>query len=235
MVAACASRGSTLDGLDADALFAHAAEEMERRRWDDAVNAFERFVFLYPNHVRAQEARFRIGQSYQGRREWLTAAVEFNRLAAEFPVGAWADDARFEVCRSYAELSPRPQLDQEFTRQAVEHCQSLLMFYPESEFVPRAEEIIVRMTDRLAEREFIIGEGYFRRRAFDSAVIYYDDLATAFPGTRWAPRALLRLVEIFERLGYDPELRAARERLLREYPGSPEALQISGEPAAATS
>lgn len=232
---ACASRGPALDAMEADALFAYGVAELDARRWENAANAFERFVFVHPNHPRVQEARLRIGQSYQGRREWLTAALEFNRLASEFPAGPWADDARFEVCRSYAEISPRPQLDQENTRMAVEHCQSLLIFYPESEYVPRAEEIIERLTNRLAEKEYLVGEDYFRRRAFDSAVIYYEELVRDFPGTVWAPRALLRMVQIFARLGYEPEERAAREQLLRDYPNSAEAQQVTGAQAAAGS
>jgi outer membrane protein assembly factor BamD len=234
--AACGSRGPTLDGLDADSLYEHAASEMERRRWESAATAFERFVFNFPNDPRVQEARFRIGETYQRRREWLTAAIEFNRLAADYPAGPWADDARFEVCRSYHEMSPRPQLDQEYTRMAAEHCQSLLAYYPDSEFVPRASAIIDEMIHRLAEKEYLVGEEYYRRRAFDSALIYFDELVRQYPATDWAPRALLRMVQIYERLGYDPELRSTRERLLQQYPQSPEAQQVArGGPAAAAS
>jgi outer membrane protein assembly factor BamD len=233
MTAACGSRGPALDGMDADGLFAHGMAELERRNWEGAASAFERLIFNYPTHPRVQEARFRVGETYQGRREWLTAAMEFNRLALDYPAGAWADDARFQVCRSYYQLSPRAQLDQEYTRLAAEHCQSLLAYYPDSEFVPRAREIIEEMVNRLAEKEYLIGEDYFRRRAFDSAIIYYDGLVREFPATVWAPRALLRLVQIYERLGYDPEARSARERLLQQYPNSPEAQQVGGGAASA--
>ena len=60
------------------------------------------------------------------RMEYITAANEFSRLATDFPAGPWADDARFRVCESYYELSPHPQLDQEYTRGALDHCQSIL-------------------------------------------------------------------------------------------------------------
>jgi outer membrane protein assembly factor BamD len=226
---ACASRGPVLEGMDAETLFAYAMGELQARRWDAAAPAFERFTYLYPNHPRVQEARFRVAETYQGRREWITAAVEFDRLAAEFPAGAWADDARFEVCRSYAQLSPRPQLDQEYTRHALEHCQSLLAYYPESEFVPKAETLITELLDRLAQKDFLNAEEYFRRRAFDSAIIYYDGVVDEFGMTVWAPRALLRLVQVYERLGYEPEAAAARNRLLQQYPDSPEARQVAGD------
>jgi outer membrane protein assembly factor BamD len=228
---ACASRGPSLEAMDETALWEYAMDQLRSRQWETAANAFERFMLVHPNHPRVQEARFRIGETYQGRREWITAAMEFNRLAAEFPAGPWADDARFEVCRSYYQLSPRPQLDQEYTRQAVGHCESLLVYYPDSEFVPRAQEILTELVARLAEKEYLVAEDYFRRRAFDSAIIYYESVVSDYPTTVWAPRALLRLVQVYERLDYQPEMQAARDRLLQQYPASPEARQLSGAAA----
>jgi outer membrane protein assembly factor BamD len=228
LLAACASRGPGLDRMDADTLFSHGMDQLVERRWSRAQEAFQQFTFRFPNHVRAQEARYRLGEAYQGRREWITAATEFNRLARDYPAGAWADDARFQVCASYYELSPRPQLDQEYTHVAIEHCRSLLAYYPDSEYVPRAEAIIEELTERLAEKEFRTAELYSGRRAYDSAIIYYQIVAEDYPGTSWAPRALLGLHRTYERLGYEPEAAAAREHLLRAYPDSPEARQLAG-------
>jgi outer membrane protein assembly factor BamD len=235
MPAACASRGPVFDAMDADGLFAYGMTQLQERRWETAGAAFEQFTYLFPNHGRVQEARFRVAESYQGRREWITAAVEFNRLATDFPAGAWADDARFQVCRSYYQLAPRAQLDQEYTRQAVDHCRSLLAYYPDSDYVPQAESIITELVDRLAHKEYLVAEDYYRRRAWDSSLIYYGSVADNYSGTVWAPRALLRMVEVYDRLNYEPESAAARARLLQEYPDSPEARQLTGESDGSTS
>jgi outer membrane protein assembly factor BamD len=224
----CASRGPAWDRMDPEELFARGIEQLRARRWSNAADAFQQLVIRYPTHQRVQEARFRLGEAYQGRREWVTAAQEFNRLAVDFPAGSWADDARFETCRSYYELAPRPQLDQEYTRSAIDHCNSLIAYYPDSDFLPRARTMIGELTSRLAEKEYLAGEHYFNRRAFDSAVIYYQVVANDFPGTPWAPRALLRIHQAYERLGYQQEASTARDRLLREYPESSEARQLAG-------
>jgi outer membrane protein assembly factor BamD len=231
LASGCAPRAARLDHLDAAGLFAYAMNLLETRRWQQAADAFERFVLVHPTDARVQEARYRIGETYQGRREWVTAAAEFNRVANEYPAGTWADNARFQVCRSYNMISPRPQLDQEYTRSALEHCQALLTFYPDSEFVPEARQLIAELANRLAHKDYLTAEEYFRRRAFDSAIIYYDIVATDYPATDWAPRALLRMVQAYERLGYDPEAQAARDRLLRQHPESGEAQQIRGAAA----
>jgi outer membrane protein assembly factor BamD len=227
-VAGCASRGPAFENLDQESLFQYAMEQLRDRDWSDAIAAFERFTFTFPSHARVPEARFRIGEAYAGKGEHVTAAMEFNRLANDFPAGPWADDARFETCRAYSELSPSPPRDQEYTATAVDHCRSLVLYYPESEYRPRAEEMIQTLVNKLAQKDFETAEYYFRNRAYHSANIYYEGVASDFPETTWAPRALLRLHESYTRLGYEQEAQAARERLLREFPDSPQAQQIDG-------
>jgi outer membrane protein assembly factor BamD len=234
-LAACGSRGPVLNTLDQEGLFQYGMERLQERDWSDAIAAFERFTQTFPTHPRVAEARFRTGQAYAGRGEHVTAAMEFNRLANDFPAGPWADDARFEVCRAYHELSPSPPRDQEYTVSAIDHCRSLALHYPESEYVARAQEMLDELVNKLAEKDFETAEYYFRRRAYHSANIYYEGVASDYPETAWAPRALLRLHESYTRLGYEQEAEAARERLLREFPSSPQARQIDGTGVTAAS
>lgn len=230
-VAACASSEPAVNRMEADELFLHGLERLQEEKWSEAVEAFERFTLAHASHPRATEARYRLGEAFMGRGEHITAALEFNRLAAEYPNGPWADDARFQVCASYEELSLPPMLDQEYTLTAIDHCRSLLAYHADSEYVAEATAIIERLTARLAEKEYRTGEHYFKRNAFDSAIIYYLDVAERYPETVWAPRALLRLVQSYEFRGYAPEAEAARERLLLDYPDSPEARQLNGDEA----
>ena len=223
---ACGSGGLRLAGLSADELLALGLERAENRKWDDAVAALEAFTFQHPTHPRYQEARYRLGDVYFEKEEYITAAAEFARLADDYPGGEWADNARFKVCESYFELSPRPALDQEYTLSAIEHCESLLAYYPESEFAESARAIVGGLRDKLATKTYLVGEYYFKRRAYDSAILSFNTVLSAYPSTDAAPRALLKLYETYEALGYADEAREARERLLREYPESREAGEI---------
>lgn len=235
LATACASRGPGLENMDQEALFQYGMERLADRDWSDAIAVFERFTLTFPGDARVPEARFRMGEAYVGQGEYVTAAMEFNRLATDFPAGPWADDARFQVCLAYNELSPAPPRDQQYTVTAIDHCRSLVAYYPESEYVPRAQEIIDSLVNKLAEKDFETAEYYFRRRAYHSANIYYESVAAQYAETSWAPRALLRLHESYTRLGYEQEAQEARERLLREFPSSPQAQQIDGSGVTADS
>ena len=92
--------------------------------------------------------------------------------------------------------------------------------------------MITELRNKLADKELQAGEYYFKRNAFDSAIIYYELTLRDYANTPHSPRALSRLIEIYKILGYKEEEDAARQRLLKDYPDSPEARAIQN-PAAA--
>ncbi len=232
---ACFHHAVQLANLDADALFARAMSEYRGHHWDDAVSAFQQFTFRFPSSPRIQEARYMLAEAYFGKKEYVTAAHEFARLADDYPSGNYADDARFQVCISYARLSPDVELDQEYSQAAIDHCQSLLAYYPNSEHADSAKAIITKMRGKLARKLYIGGEYYFRRNAYDSAIIYFEDVVKKYPETPAAPDALLRVVQSYRKRGWTEEAEAAKERLLATYPNSQAARAVEGGTGATAS
>lgn len=226
MVGCGSAGGPPLRGLGPEDLYQRGVSEFEGERWSAAIEAFERLVLEYPTHPRIQEVRYRIGQAYMGRGEYVTAAAEFLRLVTEFPASELADDARFQACQSYAELSPDIQLDQEYTHAAIDHCQALISYHPDSPHIPEARATMDAMRNKLARKVLTNGEYYLRRNALDSAILYFEEVVDRYPASGATPRALLRLVEAYRRVGYVEEMEQARDRLLREFPDSPEAGEL---------
>ncbi|MEO5509975.1 MAG: outer membrane protein assembly factor BamD [Longimicrobiales bacterium] len=218
-LSACAG-GSTVKKVEPNALWQQAMDGLAAGKWTEATRLFERFTLEFPTDSRYQEARYHLSEARFGAKEYITAATEFARLSSDFPAGPFADDAQFKVCESYQRLSPDIELDQEYTQGAVDHCQVLLSYFPASEFVPRATAILAEMTDKLAHKLYWTGDYYFRRKAYDPAIMYYELVAKTYPISAYAPRALNRMVDAYKILGYDTEEAATRARLLKDYPES---------------
>jgi len=220
---ACAAKEPQLYQLPSDQLYEMAMQKLEAQKWSDAIRILEHFTGRFPGDPRIEEARFRLGLAYFEKKEYIVAAAEMVRLASDYPNGRYAGEARLKTCESYYRLSPKPQLDQEYTQAAIQHCEALITSFPRSEYTPRAEEIIRELRNKLAEKAYLNGEYYYKRKAYDSAILYYEALLREYEHSPAAPKALLRLVQIYQRLRYAEEMSAARDLLLTNFPDSPQA------------
>lgn len=218
--------------LSPDELFRRGREAWEDRRWLIARTAFERLLLLAPTHPKADSAQFLLADTHFQEKAYLTAASEYLKLAQTRPTIDLADDARYRACLSYAELSPRPELDQRYAEESVAECRSLLVLYPQSPLVAEADSLIARMRNKLARKLYLNAQYYVDRGAYDSAVLYLNDLLKTYPESDVVPAALLRLYEAYQLIGYDDEATEVRERLLREHPTSPEARSLASGPTA---
>lgn len=200
-------------------------------RYGRAVELLGQFVPNAAADPRLKTALMTLGRAQIETRDYISATAQFLRVATEFPRDPEAAEARFGLCDAYHRLSPRPQLDPEYTTAAITYCESYASIYPGTPEASQAQQWVVEMRGKLAEKSYQNGFFYFRRGLYDAAVVYFNDVLTQFPETPWAPTALLRLVEAYDRMGYREERAASRERLLREYPQSPEARTLAAAPA----
>ena len=180
---------------------------------------------------RLKGALMALGRSHLETRDYVSATAQFLRVATEFPRDPEAAEARFGLCDAYHRLSPRPQLDPEYTTAAITYCESYASIYPGTPQAQQAQQWVGEMRGKLAEKGYSNGFFYFRRGLYDAAVVYFNDVVAGFPDTPWAATSLLRLTEAYDRMGYREEHAATRERLLREYPQSPEARNLAAAPA----
>jgi outer membrane protein assembly factor BamD len=228
MIAGCSARQENLSLLPADDLFARGVAAMERGDYDDAIPLFDYFVIQHLGDPRAPEARVLLADSHMEEREYATAASHYQRLVNDHPFHELSLKARFRTCEAYYLLSPNPQLDQEYTVSAILHCQSVAEYYPGTEEARTATAYVEELQNKLAKKLYDTGVHYFRRGAYDAAVVYLEDTVELYPDSPVAPPALSRLVETYTRMGYVEDAEETRQRLLRDYPQSPEARSLAG-------
>jgi len=222
-VGGCAARPQNLTLLSPDDMYGRAVAAMESRDFDEAIGLLDLFVIQYLGDPRAPEARMLLGDAHMEKREYATAAVHFQRLINDYPLHPRVLEARFRTCDAYYLLSPRPPLDQEYTVSALAHCESLAAYYPGTEEANSANVRVAELREKLAAKSFNTAMHYFRRRAYDAAVVYFLQVVDQYPNSSVAPTALEQLAETYSRIGYVEDAEETRQRLLRDYPQSPEA------------
>lgn len=233
-ISACASSGGPYQGMNLGDVYQIGLGHLENEEWDDAVEAFETVVFAAEGLEEAAPARYYLGRAFFGDEQYITAAAEFERFLERYPTHQLAPDAALGVCESYVALSPIIPRDQGDTERAYRECQAAALDFAGTEAAQRAAELREQMWEKLAEKVYHSGDYYYSRNLFDSAILYFEDVVDNYPDTEAAPRALARMYEAYQEIGYEEEAQETRDRLLREYPDSEAAQSLDAPDTAAS-
>ncbi|MBI70427.1 MAG: hypothetical protein CME29_01690 [Gemmatimonadetes bacterium] len=217
-ISACGG-GLPFPGLTVEEVYNLGVGALEEENWGDAARAFEE-VLLSTGFDRMPEARLQLAEAHFGGGRYIAARTEYQRLIDRWPADTTAVHAALGVCRSLKELSPIPQRDQTFTRQAEITCGQVAAQFAGTVIGLRASELSDEMVNRLAERDYNTGSHYLKRGLIDSALLYYEQVVELFPDSEWAPWALYRMIEAFEMIGYVRDVETTQELLLGSYPES---------------
>jgi outer membrane protein assembly factor BamD len=165
--------------------------------------------------------------SYFNREQYLLAAYEFSKLIRDIPASPFVPDAQFKLADSYYQLSPPYQLDQSYTKKAIEEFQAYIDFFPTSPSIDEAERKIKELNEKLAEKEYRSGTIYEKMEYNRAAIQYYTLVVETYHDTKFAPMALYRKIMLEnQRAQYTDVLKDIREFLSR-YPEDPRVTELT--------
>ncbi|MEO6447061.1 MAG: outer membrane protein assembly factor BamD [Gemmatimonadaceae bacterium] len=231
-IAAC-SHGFRLNRYPTnESLYQAALEQYNNKKWDNAVAGFEKLTFDLPaRDTLLPRAHWYLAKAHSGRQEHLLAAQAFSRLSESFATDTLADRALFEASREYQQMWRRPTLDAQYGEQAMATYQSLLGLYPETPLKDEATKQMGLLQEWFAAKDYESGMYYFRRKAYDSAIIYFKDVVENYPSTDKSREALLRLASAYDAIRYREDRKEICATLREKYPADKEVLLECGEPA----
>ncbi len=217
------------------ALFRAGMEQYERKKWTNAIDAFEKLTFDLPaRDTLLPLAHWYLGHARRHNQERVLAAQSFIRLADQFPTDSLADDALYWSARSYREMWRRPSLDPQYGILAQAQFQTLEALFPDSRFADSTARALRELDDWFAEKDFQTAQHYIRRRAYDSAIIYLRDVVAEHPNSDYARRSMLELVKIYRLpvMNYEADANEVCDALRAGFPSDAEVLAVCKLPTA---
>ena len=218
-----------------DALYEAAMTEFNARRWENATRAFERLTTeLSPRDPRIGTAYLYLARSQEKRGDHLLAAKSFSRVYELLPQDSLADDALLASGAAYQRMWRRPALDAEYGQNAMTQYQTLQALYPESPLVPQAAQHLTTLDEWFATKDYETGYHYLKRKAYDSAIIYFKDVIRLHPNAKKTREAYLRLHDAYGAINYRDDARDLCTEMHKNYPGDRDVLKTCGAAPAAT-
>jgi outer membrane protein assembly factor BamD len=175
----------------------------------------------YANDPLGKQAALRLADSFFEERSalgFVEAQSRFKDFRSRYPSHPRSDYALFRLAQVSDRQAEKPDRDQANTRLAAQSYGELLRNYPTSPYTAEARARYRAMLDLLAEHEFLVGQYYTKRGAWEAARNRFEGLFAAFPEYSAMEKALYwaGLTEL--RLGRQDDARALFDRLRRDYP-----------------
>ena len=200
-------------------LYRASSQRMQTRKWDDALAGYDRLASQLPaRDTLLPRVYYAQGKAHGEKGEHLLAAQAYARIQDAFPDDSLAPEALFEEGREYEKLWDKPALDPQYGQTALATFRQLLQLYPDAARVSDATREVANINQMFAAKDLETGMHYFRRKAYDPALIYFKDVVRLYPGTPAARGAYLRMVQSYKVINYKEEIAEACTEMRRTYP-----------------
>ncbi len=210
----------------AEEYFKYAFELYNNEDYEQAILEFQNILMQFPGSTINDDVQFYLGMTYFKKEQYLLAAYEFSKLIQNYATSPFVPDAQFMLAESYYQISPPYQLDQSYTKKAIEEFQAFIDIFPSNPKVEEAEKKIKELNNKLAQKEYQNAMIYEKMEYDKAAMKYYDYVVETYHDTRFAPLALYNKIKIEVRKGMINEALSDISLFLDRYPEDVNANEI---------
>jgi outer membrane protein assembly factor BamD len=215
-----------------EVLFEKGKALLEKKKYDQG-RKYLNFVFeTYPNETEGREALLLVADSYfreGGATSYTEARFRYRDYLNRYPGAARRDYARYQFAVCYDKEHEKPDRDQTSTREALGQYRALIQEFPDSTYVSVARERIRRLTDSLADHEFLAGYFYLRKGATAAALGRFTTVEERYPEYNGRDKLFYYEAEALKRLGRREEASRYYSRVIEEFPASQYAKMARGK------
>jgi outer membrane protein assembly factor BamD len=161
-----------------------------------AIEYFNKVVETAPYSELAADAKLSAAQLQQAKNLFDEAIGSYEFILEYYRKTKAAETAQFQIAICYYEKALRARYDEQAISLAKTHFNGYVEKYPEGEFVKEAREKLVALDEKKARGAFEVGQYYEKKKAFQSAVMYYTEVLQRHPLSSWAVKAEERIREM---------------------------------------
>jgi len=163
-----------------EGIYAIAAEEYQNGNYGKAREHFLRVKEQYPLHDMAVLAEIGIADSLYSDKDYISAEDAYNDFISLHPVNENVPYAIYQMGMCHYNQMEAIDRDETETIKARREWEKLIARYPESKFSIMAEKMLKEVKQRMAEREFYIGNFYMTQKKYKAALGRFEKIATEY-------------------------------------------------------
>jgi outer membrane protein assembly factor BamD len=215
-----ANAQAALQDASPEALYAAGVEDLQARRFQQAVDLFDRVERDHPYSTWATNAKLMAAYGEYQRNKYTEAIGALDRFIQLHPAHRDIAYAYYLRALSYYEQIADAERDQRGTELAIAALQDVVNRFPDSAYARDARLKIDLGRDHLAGKEMNVGRFYQKQRLYGAAIGRFRRVVEDYQTTNHVPEALHRLTECYLALGLTDEAKRTASVLGHNFPGN---------------
>jgi outer membrane protein assembly factor BamD len=217
LLSSCSQFQKALKSEDTKFKYETAEALYEKEKYTKAVRLFEQIEPAYRGKPQAQKLFFMYPMALYKTKSYYTASYKFDSFVAGYPGSEKAEEASFLSAKSLYFLSPRFSLDQGDTYKALDKLQLFIDNYPNSQFMPEANQLVKELREKLETKAFEIAKQYHQTGEYfgdyNASIKAFDNFISDFPGTPLKEEALFLKFDASYQMAINSVFYKMQERL----------------------
>jgi outer membrane protein assembly factor BamD len=218
VLSSCSEYQKALKSEDIATKFQFGTKLFEAGKWSKANKLFAQIVPSYRGKPQAEKLMYMYARSFYEMGDYVTAGYQLGRFENGYPTSEKAQEASFLAAKSYYQLSPVYSKEQHETIEALEKLQLFVNKYPDSDFLPQANELIKELDYKLEKKAFEIAKqynsiAYFESSDYLAAIKAFDNFLADYPGTTFREQAMFYRLDSAYKLGINSIKSKQEDRL----------------------
>lgn len=212
------SCGPKFDQMTANEINQYASEKFVKKKYTDAIEAYEALIDLYPFSTHVTGAELGIADANYARRRWIEAEVAYDAFAQRHPSHAKIDHVFFRsgMCSYKQKLAI--DRDQAQTQKAEGSFSRVVSQHPDSDYYGEARVRLKEVRTDLAKRERYVAKHYWRDKEYYAAFKRYERIIRLFSDTKYFEESLYYGARCLIYLDEGVEARRLLNLLVRKFP-----------------
>jgi len=211
-ICSCSTFDKVLKSSDNEYKYRKALQYYQEEDYVRAGNIFDQIVNVFRGTTRSDSVCWYQAQSYYKQKDNIMGGHLFKTFAQNFPYSPFAEEAEFMSGYCYYLESPKPSLDQESTRYAIESFESFINKFPKSIHVKEAKDLTIELKEKLVEKSKNSAILYYDMGYYSSSIIALKNSLIEFPNTKYREELMWRLLDSNYRLAINSVVSKQKDR-----------------------
>ena len=183
-------------------------------KYTKAITLLEELINILRGTAKGEDAHYYLASAYYDNNDFIMGGYYFRSFASSFPKSERLEEAEFKSAYSYYLDSPRHNLDQATTNQAISALQLFVSRYPESSKVEEASKLTKELFGKLEFKSYNNAKLYYDLSDYKAARVALKNSIKQYPQSKYREELIYYTVRSYYLYANKSVLQKQKERFV---------------------